>query len=349
MEGAASRLPLFAGMSMIGSSDAWRWATHIRRHLNFKAAAAEAQQSISLIVAGPRGDEVYRALQTAGPARDGALILQETLGGQESRSGAHPRVAIYCPDAGSSNGALANVAGAPYAICVLRTGESQTTYGRLATTRASTPLAPGTVTIYYLSALELDQLRKHVLPDIVRAHHDREIALAAAIPAFRSTVAAKLTAECAMASLQVAAASALADHIPVLGLITGGLASAGDTIVITALQMRMLLRIAAAYGKEPNISRVIELLPVVGGGYGWRALAREVSGFIPIAGIPIKAGIAYAGTVVVGQVAAYYYETGLKMPAKTISAVYRQASEHAKEFVRSMTARIQRSRTKEPR
>ena len=195
---------------------------------------------------------------------------------------------------------------------------------------------------YHVSAMELAQFRKYLLPDIVRLYRGRETALASAIPAFRPVVAAKLTADCAMTCLKIAAASAVADHIPVLGLLTGGIASAGDTIAITALQMRMLLRIAAAYGKKPEFARILELVPVVGGGYGWRALAREASGFIPIAGIPIKAAIAYAGTLVVGQVASHYYETGLHMSSGAIGAVYREASAQAREFARSLTTRSNR-------
>jgi len=149
--------------------------------------------------------------------------------------------------------------------------------------------------------------------------------------------------DCAVTCLKVAGASALADHVPVLGLILGGIASAGDTIAITGLQIDMLLKISAAYGKRAEFARVVELLPVIGGGYGWRALARELSGFIPVAGIPIKAGIAYAGTLVVGQAASYYYEHGTTLNAASTKALYHDALERAKKLVSDM---IERARNK---
>src|SRR5438477_483720 len=144
--------------------------------------------------------------------------------------------------------------------------------------------------------------------ELVAACVGAEIALGAALPVFRPTVAAKLTLDCAVTCLKVAGASALADHVPLLGFVLGGIASAGDTIAITGLQIDMLLKISAAYGKKAELARVFELLPVIGGGYGWRALARELSGFIPVPGIAVEAGIAYAGTLGVGQAAGYYYD-----------------------------------------
>jgi len=172
----------------------------------------------------------------------------------------------------------------------------------------------------------------------------RAVALAAALPIFRPTVAAKLTVDCAVTSLKVAGASALADHVPIFGFVLGGIASAGDTLAITGLQMNMLLHIAAAYGRKAEMARLAELLPVVGGGYGWRALARELSGFIPVAGIAVKAGIAYAGTLVVGQAAAHYYETGSPMGTEKVSALYREATERAKNVVLEVTKRFASSK-----
>ncbi len=325
---------------------AGRWASHLRRNVNLRQVDSEASEAVALLVAGTRREDFLRALQIAGPARPGSIVACDTPDDAEIPSGVSVNAAVYCPDSESQNGALARISALPFAVCVVRTGESGgLDETRLATTAPRERPALGHASFYHVSALELAQFRKYLLPDIVRLYRGRETALASAIPAFRSVVAAKLTADCAMTCLKIAAASAVADHIPVLGLLTGGIASAGDTIAITALQMRMLLRIAAAYGKKPEFARILELVPVVGGGYGWRALAREASGFIPIAGIPIKAAIAYAGTLVVGQVAAHYYETGLHMSRGAIGAVYREASAHAREFARSLTTRSKRKRS----
>lgn len=325
----------------------------MRSRVNLKAVDAEARKRVRLIVAGPRRIEFLDALAAGGPYASEALCTAETLLDLSPADAQAAKAAVYCPDVDSTNGedqvAIERFgsrgASLPFPVFVVRTGEAATLdEARLSTSPASSKPALGAASIYYVSSMSLAELRKYLLPDIARAYHGDEIALAASVPAFRPIVAAKLTMDCAMNSLKIAAASAIADHIPVLGLITGSIASAGDTIAITALQMRMLLRIASAYGKKPEFARILELLPVVGGGYGWRALAREASGFIPVAGIPIKAAIAYAGTLVVGQAASYYYETGLKLSPNAIAALYREASERAKDFFRHFIGRKARTR-----
>ena len=333
-----------------GAAGAAAWLGHVRSRVNLKAVDAEARKRVQLIVAGPRTFEFLDALAAVGPFAPEAIRAGETLDiSQIDAQGA--RAAVYCPSIEFTNGDGRDTldrftsSGFPFPVFVVRTGEASTLdEARLSTSPASSKPTPGVASTYYVSSVALPELRKYLLPDIIRAYHGYEIALAAAVPAFRPIVAAKLTLDCAMNSLKIAAASAIADHIPVLGLITGSIASAGDTIAITALQMRLLLRIASAYGKKPEFARILELLPVVGGGYGWRALAREASGFIPVAGIPIKAAIAYAGTLVVGQAVSYYYETGLKMSPNAISALYREASERAKDFFRHFIGRKTRTR-----
>ncbi len=326
-------------MSTREPSSAGAWIDHVRRRVDLKAVDAEARRRVRLAVCGPGSGAFLDTLAAAGRFDDGAVQAIDTLAAVAA-SEPDARAIVYCADVEATNGALADVASVPLPVLVVRTGEGNALdEARLATAPASSKPAARAASVYYVSALALAELRKYLLPDLVSVYRGQEIALAAAIPAFRPIVAARLTMDCAMNSLKIAAVSALADHIPVLGLITGGIASAGDTIAITALQMRMLLRIAAAYGKKPELARIVELVPVVGGGYGWRALAREASGFIPLAGIPIKAAIAYAGTLVVGQAASHYYETGLRMSPSAMGALYREASERAREFARHFVRR----------
>ncbi len=319
------------------------WVEHVRKRIDFKALDAEATKPISLIVAGPRRDEFLRDLQSAGPAAADAVLQRESLTDISLADTGGVGAAVYCPEQETTNGALSAVAALPFPVFVVRTGDaSMPDVARLRTSPGSSKPARGAASIYYVSAFSLAEMRKYLLPDIAHAMRSDMVGLAAAIPAFRPVVAATLTLDCAMLCLKIGAASALADHIPILGIVTGGIASAGDTIAITALQMNLLLRIAAAYGKKRELARIIELIPVVGGGYAWRTLAREASGFIPVAGIPIKAAIAYAGTLVVGRAASYYYETGLTMSPKAAAALYREAADSAKEFARQLIARATR-------
>jgi uncharacterized protein (DUF697 family) len=83
-----------------------------------------------------------------------------------------------------------------------------------------------------------------------------------------------------------------------------------DLPALTLNQIRMVFRIAAAYGEQIDRDRALEILAVVGAGLGFRAVAREALGFIPGVGWAIKGGIAYAGTRALGTAAAAYFEAG---------------------------------------
>ena len=156
----------------------------------------------------------------------------------------------------------------------------------------------------------------------------------------RETVAAKLTRDAANNSLKVALASAVVDHIPLVGIVLGAFASAGDMVAITGIQMMLLLHIQAAYGKDPDVQRMWQLLPVIGGGFGWRMLARELSGFVPVAGIAIKGAIAYAGTIVVGEGATFFLEHGRHMSKEDATKMYERTKSDAMRFAREFATRF---------
>jgi uncharacterized protein (DUF697 family) len=69
-----------------------------------------------------------------------------------------------------------------------------------------------------------------------------------------------------------------------------------------------VLRIALAYDQEIDNTRALELLGVVGAGLGFRAVARELLDFVPVAGWAVKGAIAYGGTKAVGEAAVRYFE-----------------------------------------
>jgi uncharacterized protein (DUF697 family) len=81
-----------------------------------------------------------------------------------------------------------------------------------------------------------------------------------------------------------------------------------DMPVLTLNQVRLLLRIADAYGFELDRERIPEVLGVIGSGFGLRALARSVLGLVPIAGWAVKGGVAYVGTRALGEAGKRYFE-----------------------------------------
>jgi uncharacterized protein (DUF697 family) len=81
-----------------------------------------------------------------------------------------------------------------------------------------------------------------------------------------------------------------------------------DLPVLTLNQIRLVLRIADAYGFEIDKERLPEVLAVIGSGFGFRALARQAVGVVPLVGWVLRGGIAYAGTRALGEAAVRYFE-----------------------------------------
>ena len=316
-----------------------RWLDQFRDRINLGIVDAQARKPVRLLVGGPRAGELMSVLDPDAGERSAVL---ERADGASSSIDATTRGFIYCrsiDDPPATDPPPYD--GVQLPVFVVEYAPAGSAH-EIATAAPEKRPTLGKPSVYRLSALDADEMRKHLLHDIVLACDGVEIALGAALPVFRPTVAAKLTLDCAMTCLKVAGASALADHVPVLGLVLGGIASAGDTVAITGLQINMLLNIAAAFGKRAEFARVVELLPVIGGGYGWRTLARELSGFIPFAGIAIKAGIAYAGTLVVGHAAAYYYEHGKPLASDKTRALYYDALGRAKQLATDLIDRARK-------
>jgi uncharacterized protein (DUF697 family) len=212
-----------------------------------------------------------------------------------------------------------------------------------ATSGPSQAPAPGTIEDYVVPAIEFEALRARLLPHLIDACKGVEIAVGRRLPMLRTTVAAKLTRDAALNALKVSGASALIDNLPVVGAFLGAFVSAGDMMAITGIQMMLMLQIRAAFGKDPNVAEMWELLPVVGGGFGWRALARELSGFIPVGGVIIKSGIAYAGTIVVGEGATFYELHGRHMSKIDAAKVYEDARKSAQTFARDVLTKFRRN------
>jgi uncharacterized protein (DUF697 family) len=206
----------------------------------------------------------------------------------------------------------------------------------------SSPPAAGTWAEYVVPAIAREALRGRFFPHLVECAGGVEIAVGRNLPMLRDTVAAKLTRDAAGNALKVALASAVVDHIPLVGVVLGAFASAGDMVAITGIQVMLMLHIDAAYGRDPDMQRTWQLLPVIGGGFGWRTLARELVGFVPVAGIPIKGAIAYAGTIVVGEGVTFFHENGRYMTKGQTAHLYERAKNDALRFARDLLARLRR-------
>ncbi|HZV76592.1 MAG TPA: hypothetical protein VFF63_02395 [Candidatus Babeliales bacterium] len=205
-----------------------------------------------------------------------------------------------------------------------------------------TPPAPGTWAEYFTPAIAREPLRSRFFPHLIDCTGGVEIAVGRHLPVLRETVAAKLTRDAANNAFKVALASSVVDQIPLLGVVLSPFASAGDMVAITGIQVMLMLHIDAAYGRDPDMQRAWQLLPVIGGGFGWRTLARELVGFVPVAGIAIKGAIAYAGTVVVGEGVTFFHEHGREMTKGQAAALYEHAKSDALRFARDLLGKLRK-------
>ncbi len=69
-----------------------------------------------------------------------------------------------------------------------------------------------------------------------------------------------------------------------------------DLPILTLNQIRLVLRLASAHGVEVDQSRLPEVLATVGAGLGFRAVARQLLGAVPVAGWLVKGAVADGGT-----------------------------------------------------
>jgi hypothetical protein len=84
-----------------------------------------------------------------------------------------------------------------------------------------------------------------------------------------------------------------------------------------------------------------EIASLFAGAFGWRAIARELAGKIPMGGglIP-KAAIAFAGTYVVGASLERYYRVGYGYTPEERRAAYDQALERGKEIAAGLVRKV---------
>lgn len=128
---------------------------------------------------------------------------------------------------------------------------------------------------------------------LARRLGDAGPSVAARLPVLRSAVCARLIAHYSKRNGAIAAA------VFVPGV---------DLPVLTLNQVRLVLQIATAYGESIDRRRAVELVGVVGAGFGLRAVAREALDLIPVAGWAVKGGVAYSGTRAIGEAAVRYFE-----------------------------------------
>ena len=177
------------------------------------------------------------------------------------------------------------------------------------------------------------------LDAILRDEDSLELPLARQFPGLRSHIVDRIVQSIARENALFAFATALPDVIPSLVEIPWAFGEwATDTAFLTANQIRMAFMISAACGQETGFARQkLQILSIVGGAFGWRAIARELAGKIPLGGgLIAKGAIAYAGTFVVGKGLELLHRGQVGFSHEAKRSMYRDALERGRELVRSL-------------
>ncbi len=176
------------------------------------------------------------------------------------------------------------------------------------------------------------------MAEIARHREDISLALARLHPVFRRAVVDRAIQAVACENALFAIATALPDVVPNLIELPWVLGEwASDTAFLTANQLRMAFFIAAASGKPVGFGQQkLEILSIGAGAFGWRAIARELTGKIPFGGglIP-KGAIAYAGTYLVGKGLERLHAGQGRLGRSQRKEIYRQGFEQGKAVASS--------------
>jgi len=181
---------------------------------------------------------------------------------------------------------------------------------------------------------------ERTLRGIAETHQDLELAIARRFPRFRGVVTNRIIHRVSRENALFALVTALPNVIPsVLDLPWALGEFATDTAFLTMNQIRMALVLAAAHGRPVGYAeQKIQIATIAAGAFGWRALARELVGKIPLGGglIP-KAAVAFAGTYVVGLGLEHANRTGKGLSRAESRDAWADAFAKGKEVMRELT------------
>lgn len=164
---------------------------------------------------------------------------------------------------------------------------------------------------------------------------------------FRKRASQKIVRDVAQENALFCLATAIPDVVPSVFSLPWAVGEySSDAIFLTVNQIRMSFLLAAASDRPLGYrEQKSEIASIVASSFGWRALARELVGKIPLGGglIP-KAAIAWAGTFALGLSMERLYRLGYGFSREERAGVYKDAFLHGKEVAGVLLADLMRSK-----
>jgi hypothetical protein len=169
---------------------------------------------------------------------------------------------------------------------------------------------------------------------VLRARPDLMLPLARNLYPFRKPVSHHIIRTVAKENALFSLATALPDVVPGLSIPWAVGEFTSDTAFLTMNQVRMAFQLAAASDRIVGYrEQRSEIGTIVASAFGWRALARELIAKVPFGGglLP-KAGIAWAGTFVMGLSLERLYRLGYGFTRAERHAAYEEAYENGRQI-----------------
>jgi uncharacterized protein (DUF697 family) len=176
-------------------------------------------------------------------------------------------------------------------------------------------------------------LRDQFIPAVIGMLPDKLLALGRDFPLFRVVIGRQLINETCFTNATYAFSTGLAEIVPVLDIPL----NVTDMFVLSKNQAFMVYRLGLTLGFSTRWQDYwSEFGGVLGGGFLWRQVARQLVGLIPAWGIVPKVAVSYAGTYVVGQAILQWYITGRHVSRQQLAEFYRQAFERGKQVAANL-------------
>jgi uncharacterized protein (DUF697 family) len=193
--------------------------------------------------------------------------------------------------------------------------------------------------VFHGSAANPRFLQNQFVPVVLRLLPDLHLPLGRRFPLFRLTIARAMINDSSLSNAAYAFSTGLAETVPVLDIPL----NIADIFILTKAQAFLVYRLGLLLGYTTRWQDyVTEFGSVIGTGFLWRQIARQMVGLIPVWGIAPKIAISYAGTYVVGHTVLQWYLTGRHIGREQLSNLYRHAFGSGREAAARLMSRLPR-------
>ena len=174
----------------------------------------------------------------------------------------------------------------------------------------------------------------------------KQLALGRNFPLFRVPIARQLINETSFSNAAYALSTGIAEVVPILDIPL----NLTDMVILTKAQAFLVYRLGLLLGYSLYWQNYLsEFGSVIGNGFLWRQVARQLVGLIPVWGILPKVAISYAGTYVIGTTILQWYLTGRKLTREQLNTLYGQALERGRQYARRLVERLPKVKLSRPR